>query len=497
MNEQTSLLENSENDNDSSRKLLRSLTQRQIFMLTLGGTLGTGLFLGTGSALANAGPASMVLSYCSSGLIVYLTILALGEMTVYLPVAGSFCTFASRFVDDAFGFALTWNYWLNDAVSVANNVLAVKLLVWYWIEKPKSMSESIFGNGSSALAFLSMICLNLLPVHHFAEFEYWLSLIKLLTVGLFNIVGILVNLGLNYKRNRIAFRYWKDPGAFNNGMLGFASSFVSAAFTYGGIESIALTSGEAANPRRSITRTLRYTGQRLLGLYVLTSLVLSLDIPYDTPGLNERTVHHSPFTLVFQLAGFNKAASCLNFVILSSALSAGNHALYAGTRLLYTLAEANHGPRFLSLCNSRGTPWVSVILTSCFSLVCLFSDKIGAGIIWSWLLRLVGVSNQIAWISIAISSLRFRRALKVQNKENRLNFKNWTYPWGPILVIVFNIVVLFLQGLESLQPFQFIAFLSYYIEAFLFILTFFYWKFRTCTSIIPLKEMDLEKDCVY
>jgi AAT family amino acid transporter len=156
-------------------KLARKLSARQVQMIAIGGTIGTGLFLGTGKSLATGGPASMLIAYTIVGCIVFLTMLALGEMAAFIPIAGSFCTFAGRFVDDAFGFALTWNYWFNDAVSTASDLVALQLVFSYW-------NTNFPGWALSLIFWFALIGANIITVRAYGELEYWLSLLKVITI---------------------------------------------------------------------------------------------------------------------------------------------------------------------------------------------------------------------------------------------------------------------------------------------------------------------------
>lgn len=163
-----------------TQNLARKLSARQVQMIAIGGTIGTGLFLGTGNSLAKGGPASMLISYAIVGAIVFTTMLSLGEMAAFIPVAGSFCTFAGRFVDDAFAFALTWNYWFNDAVSAASDLIALQLLLQYW-------TDNFPGWALSLIFLFVLIGLNIVSVRAYGEAEYWLSLLKVITIVVSNI----------------------------------------------------------------------------------------------------------------------------------------------------------------------------------------------------------------------------------------------------------------------------------------------------------------------
>ncbi|RFU34136.1 hypothetical protein B7463_g2255, partial [Scytalidium lignicola] len=470
-------------------RLARKLSARQVQMIAIGGTIGTGLFLGTGKSLATGGPASILIAYLIVGGIVFTTMLSLGEMAAFIPVAGSFCTFAGRFVDDAFGFALTWNYWFNDAVSTASDLTALQLVFSYW--------DTGFPGWALSLIFWAVLVVaNIITVAAYGELEYWLSLLKVVTIVIFILLGIAVNAGGNTEHHYIGGENWHIPGApFVGGIGGFASVFVTASFAYGGTESIAITAGELSNPTKNIPRVVKNVFWRILLFYILSVLLIGLNVPYNTKGLSSSDSSTSPFTIVFQMAGSKAAGSFINAVVITSVISAGNHALYAGTRLLYTLAIAGHAPRFFGKLNRNKVPWIAVLTTSAISGLCFGASFIGAGQLWSWLQNIVGVSNQLSWIAIGIASLRFRAALKVQGKTHLLPFKNWTYPVGPWVSVILNIVLVLVQGWSCFSPkFDRVSFVSFYIEIPVMIVMYFGWKVWKRTSIVKLSEMDLDTD---
>ncbi|KAJ5718502.1 amino-acid permease [Penicillium malachiteum] len=470
-------------------KLARRLSARQVQMIAIGGTIGTGLFLGTGSSLATGGPASMLIAYAICGGIVFITMLSLGEMAAFVPVAGSFCTFAGRFVDDALGFALTWNYWFNDACSTASDIIALQLLLEYW-------TNNFPGWAISLIFLFVVICLNLLSVRVYGEVEYWLSLLKVITIIIFIILGIVVNCGGNKDHEYIGAKYWYQGDApFVGGIGGFASVFVTASFAYGGTESIAITAGETKNPSKTLPKVVRNVFWRIVLFYLLSILLIGLNVPYDYPGLSDENTRTSPFTIVFQEAGSSVAGSFINAVIMTSVISAANHALFAATRLLYTLAVDGYAPKFFGHLNRFQIPWVAVIASSLISGLCFGASYIGAGQLWSWLQNIVGVSNQLSWICIGLASLRFRGAIRAQGLEHLLPFKNWTYPYGPILAIGLNIVLVLVQGWSCFSPhFKRVSFVSYYIEIPIMIVMFVGWKLIKRTRFVRTANMDLRTD---
>ncbi|KAH0531367.1 hypothetical protein TsFJ059_000207 [Trichoderma semiorbis] len=470
-------------------RLRRSLSARQVQMIAIGGTIGTGLFLGTGKSLATGGPASILICYAIVGFIVFVTMLSLGEMAAFLPVAGSFCTFAGRFVDDAFGFALTWNYWFNDAVSTASDLVALQLILQYW-------TDNFPGWALSLIFWFVLIVVNIATVRAYGELEYWLSLLKVITIVVFIVMGIVVNCGGNAEGRYIGAEYWHIPGApFVGGIGGFASVFVTASFAYGGTESIAITAGETKNPTKTMPKVVKNVFWRILLFYILSVLLIGLNVPYDYPNLNSKETRTSPFTIVFQMTGAKAAGSVINAVILTSVLSAGNHALFAGTRLLYTLAMEGHAPKFFGKLNRNQVPWVAVLATGFVSGLCFGSSFIGAGQLWSWLQNLVGVSNQLSWIAIGITSLRFRAALARQGKTHLLPFKNWTYPYGPWIAVLLNSFLVLIQGWSCFSPsFDGVSFVSFYIELPIMLVMYLGWKIIKRTKFVRLDEMDLVTD---
>ncbi|KAH9080268.1 amino acid permease-domain-containing protein [Lactarius deliciosus] len=440
--------------------LHRGLSSRQVQMIAIAGTIGTGLFLGTGTSLAQGGPASMLICYSIVGFIVYVTLLLLGEMATQYPVAGSFNVYATRFFSPAYGFALSWNYWFNDAISVASDLTAAQLVLEFW-----SFSNPwIF----SLTLWVFLVSINATHVGAYGELEYWLSSLKVVTIIIFILLGILVNSGANQEHRFIGFENWQIPGApFVGGFGGFAHVFVTASFAFGGTESLGITAGETKNPGKNMPRVVKFVFWRILLFYLLSILLIGLNVPWDYPNLSNKTATTSPFTIVFKQFGSTTAASFMNTVILSSVISAGNHALFAGTRVLYSLAAASHAPPLFAWTTRGGVPLPALFLTSAISALCFGSSFIGNGQLWALLQTLVGVSNQIAWLSIGIASWRFRTAWKKQGRPlSEMKFRaQWTWPWGPPFVITAVSTIILIQGWSSVIPrFSAADFFSFYIE---------------------------------
>ncbi|KAG7090961.1 hypothetical protein E1B28_010029 [Marasmius oreades] len=452
-----------DDDQNNNHKLQRGLSARQVQMIAVAGTIGTGLFLGTGRSLAQGGPASILICYAFIGFIVYVTLLLLGEMATQYPVAGSFNAYATRFFSPSYGFALSWNYWFNDAVSVAGDLTAAQILLQFWTDWPHTWVVSL-------VFWVFLVGTNAIHVKAYGELEYWLASLKVATIVIFIIVGILVNVGVNNSHEYIGGKYWRIGDApFVGGFGGFAKVFVTASFAYGGTESLGITAGETKNPSKNMPRVVKFVFWRILIFYVVCILIVGLNVPYDYPNLSNKSTTTSPFTIVFKQIGSTAASSFMNAVILSSVLSAGNHALFAGTRVLYGLATTTprQAPKLFSWTSKQGVPLPALFLTSSISALCFGSSFIGSGQLWGWLQNIVGVSNQIAWLSIGFASWRFRTAWIKQGRPlEELKFRaRWTWGWGHHFVIFAVTCLILIQGWSSIFPtFSTVEFLSLYIE---------------------------------
>jgi len=308
-------------------------------------------------------------------------------------------------------------------------------------------------------------------VRTYGELEYWLSSLKVATIVVFIILGICVNAGANTAHEYIGAKFWHIPGApFVGGFGGFARVFVTASFAFGGTESLGITAGETKNPSRNMPRVVKFVFWRILIFYILCILLIGLNVPWNYPNLSNKTTTTSPFTIIFQMAGSNVAGSFMNTVILTSVLSAGNHALFAGTRVLYGLAITQptpQAPPIFAKTTKNGIPLPALLATSSVSILCFGSSFIGSGQLWGWLQNIVGVSNQIAWLSIGLASWRFRRAWVLQGRSfDEMKFRaGWTWPWGPYFVVVSVTAIILIQGWSSIIPhFSAVDFVSFYIE---------------------------------
>ncbi|KAI9493285.1 amino acid permease/ SLC12A domain-containing protein [Zychaea mexicana] len=421
-------------------ELRRGLKARHIQMIALGGTIGTGLFLASGRAISNGGPGGALVAYAVLGILVYCVMMSMGEMAAYIPVAGSFAHFASRFSDPSLGFCVGWVYWANWAVGVAVQVTGVAMLMEFWLPDFPSYVWSI-------ICLVILIGFNVFAVKGYGEIEYWLSAIKILTVIIFIIVGFCVVTG-TAGGNEIGNRnFHLEGGAFPNGFLGFFNVLVTAAFSFNGVEIVGIAAGESENPHKTVPTAVNQVFYRIVVFYMMCILVIGLCIPYTDPDLlrGNDDISVSPFTLVFRLAGAEWAAHLMNAIILTTMISAGNSGVYSSSRTLLAMAENGSAPRFFTRLNRWGVPLCCLIGCLAF-LTSLFSS----GVVFNWLTNLTSVAGLVTWVSISITHIRFRIGYRRQKLPlDQLPYKSPLFPFLDLFVIVIGTIIIFGQGYHT------------------------------------------------
>ncbi|WP_172257291.1 amino acid permease [Saccharibacillus deserti] len=483
-------MKTSQEKTPQASQLKKGLQARHMTMIALGGAIGTGLFLASGGAIAGAGPGGALLAYGAVGIMVYFLMTSLGELATYSPEPGSFSSYAGRFVDPALGFAMGWNYWYNWAVTIAAELAAATLIIKYWFPDSSSFLWSVL---FLAILFL----LNALSVRAYGEAEYWFALIKIVTVILFLVIGVAMIFGVMGGEAVGFSNFTAGDAPFNGGFLAFLGVFMAAGFSFQGTELIGVAAGESENPRRNVPRAIRQVFWRILIFYILAIFVIGLLIPYTDPnllngGLDQIGV--SPFTLVFERAGFAFAAAVMNAIILTSVLSAGNSGMYASTRMLYALAIEGKAPKFLAKLTRGGVPINALIMTAAVGMLAFLASFFGDGVVYSWLLNASGMCGFITWVGIAVSHYRFRRAFVKQGRSlDELPYRARWFPFGPLFAFALCLVVIVGQSLSTIENgnVDWMGFTATYLSVPLFLVLWFGYKLAKSTKVIPLEECDL------
>ncbi len=470
------------------RKLRRSLKSRHMMMIALGGSIGTGLFVAGGETISTAGPGGALVAYGLIGLMVYFLMTSLGEMATYLPTSGSFGTYATRYVDPAFGFALGWNYWFNWAITLAAEILAGALIMKYWFpDVPASLWSALFIG--------ALFLINILSTRSFGESEYVFSSIKVITVFVFLFIGSLLILGIG--GTSPGFENWTTGEApFVGGLGSILAIFMVAGFSFQGTELIGVAAGESEDPEKNVPKAIKSIFWRILMFYIGAFIVIGFLIPYTDPNLLNSSIENvsiSPFTLVFERAGLAAAASVMNAVILTSVISSANSWLYAASRMLFGMAKEGHAPKVFAKTNtSNGVPIYAILATVAIGLLAFLTSIFGTEI-YFYLVAASGLSGFLAWIGIAICHFRFRRAfIKQGHKLSELGYHAKWFPIGPIIALILSIIIVIGQITTVTMNAQ--SIITTYLALPLFLILYFSYKIVKKTKLIPLEEVDLSRE---
>ncbi|MDN4075086.1 amino acid permease [Fictibacillus sp. CENA-BCM004] len=473
--------------------LERKLKTRHLSMIAIGGTIGTGLFLASGSIIHTAGPGGAVAAYLVAGVMVYFLMTSLAEMAAFIPITGSFSTYTSRFVDPALGFAIGWNYWYNNAIVVALELAASSLIMKYWL-------PGVPGIVWSALFLALIFGLNILSVKGYGESEFWFAIIKVATIIIFLAVGVLMIFGIMHGNSAGFENFTKGPAPFNGGIFSILGVFMVVGFAFQGTELVGIAAGESENPKKNIPKAIKQIFWRLLLFYVLAIIVIGFLISYDDPRLLSTDIQDiavSPFTLVFKNAGFAMAASVMNAVILTSVLSAGNSAMYGASRVLWVLAKEGKAPSFLKKVNAGGVPANAVYFSAIIGMAAFLTSLFGEGTVYTWLLNAAGLSGFLSWLGISITHYRFRKAYLAQGRAlHDLPYVSKWFPLGPILATVLCLTAIFGQNYAAFFETQidWYGILVSYIGLPLFLLAFLGYKMIKKTKMVPLQKADFNQD---
>lgn len=479
----------------------RGMKSRHLTMIALGGTIGTGIFLSAGSSIALAGPGATLLSYFIVGLFVYAVVISLGEMAAMYPVSGAFSVFGARFVSPALGFTLGWNYWFQWTLSIPSELTAASVILHYW-------TDALLPWHWALIIVVPMFGLQLIHVRVYGEMEYWFALIKVLLIILFIVVGLIYDWGGVIGHPGPGLANFHDGQSFTS-FGTFAKTFLYAFFSFGGAELVALAAGESDQPHKSVPRAVRATFARIVLFYILAILVMGLCINRDDPTLlsaaYDSNVAASPITVVFVRAGFGAAAHVVNAVLLTAVLSATNACFYASSRMLLSLAREGQAPAIFGIVNHRGVPVYALLLAFAASFISFLTSIWSAGVVFTWLLNLAGISALLVWISIGVISLRFRAAWRKQDRAvEDLPFIQPFFPLLPLGVLILGIAMFVAEGYAAVasDPFDPRNVVATYIGVALYVVLYGGYTIyhRICSDephFVPLHEVDLDTDAVW
>ena len=413
-------------------QLKHGLSNRHIQLIALGGSIGTGLFLGISQTIKLAGP-SVILGYALAGLIAFFMMRQLGEMVVEEPVSGSFSYFAYNFWSPFAGFMSGWNYWVLNVLVCMAELSAIGLYVQYWWPEIPTWI--------SALGFFVLInTINLLHVKVFGETEFLFSMIKILAIiGMIGYGAWLLASGHGGAHASIS-NLWARGGFFPNGISGLIMAMAIIMFSFGGIELVGIAAAETKNPTTTIPKAVNQIVYRVLLFYVLTIIVLLSLFPW-----NQIAEGGSPFVLIFDSLGSQGVATVLNFVVLTAAISVYNGTSYGTSRMLLGLAEQGNAPQFLKKINQRGIPYAAILCSALVTLLCVVLNYIFPEKAFKLLMSLVVSAIVINWMMLALTHLKFKQRMLALQKSTL--FPTLIYPISNYICIVFMLGILVVMWL--------------------------------------------------
>ncbi|CAD6447762.1 53b168ca-8121-486b-b77d-076cbc4941f9 [Sclerotinia trifoliorum] len=508
--------------------LARELKPRHLQMIAIGGSIGTGLFVTSGAALSNGGPASLIIAYGIIGIMLFCTVHALGEMAVVFPVSGSFSAYSTRFIDPAWGFAMGWNYAIQWLVVLPLEIVAASITLAYWPGAADTNSAAWV-----TIFFVIIVAINFFGVKGYGEAEFVFSIIKVAAVIGFIILGIVLNCGGQVGGGKyIGARYWYpnsvEPdysgysnianqnadgspmpiasGSFHNGFKGLCSVFVTAAFSFAGTELVGLAAAETANPRKTLPTAIKQVFWRICLFYMVALTLVSVLVPYGDKrllGSSSTDAKASPFVIAINNARISVLPSIMNVVVLISVLSVGNSSIYGSSRTLAALAEQGQAPRFLAYIDRKGRPLLAIIFSSVIGLLCyvVAGGQTTAATALNWLYSLSGLSSLFTWGSICLAHIRFRAAWKAQGHTlDELAFTSQVGVIGSWVGLILNVLVLIAQFWTAIWPIGYASlspsgvaqsFFLAYLAAPVVLMFYIPYKIYYKTPFMKAEDMDL------
>ncbi|TDM04697.1 amino acid permease [Macrococcus carouselicus] len=388
-----------------SNEFRRGLEQRHVMMLSFGGVIGTGLFLSTGYTLQQAGPIGMVISYIVGALLVYIVMKCLGALAVKHPDVGGFHTYANIYIHPSVGHVVAWSYWLCWTIAIGSEVTAGGILFQKWFpDFPVWLFSLIF--------IVIIIAVNMTSSRIYGEAEFWLSLIKVLAIIAFMLIGLLILFNVlpsSLEPVTAGEQLFDVP----NGLFGIFITMLAVNYAFSGTELIAIAAGETKNPEHVIPKTIRATVWRLALLFIGTIVIMVLLLPTDQASLLE-----SPFVSILDSVGIPYAGDMMNFIILTALLSAANSGLYAASRMLWSLAEQDNILPVAKKLSKNSMPVNATVISLVGALLSLLSSVIAPTTVYLVLVSVAGFAVVVVWMSICLSRINQLKKTGVANRSS-------------------------------------------------------------------------------
>ncbi|OJJ08128.1 hypothetical protein ASPVEDRAFT_878521 [Aspergillus versicolor CBS 583.65] len=489
-------------DPTNGNGLHRTLGNRQIQLIAIGGSIGTAIFLTIGSALSRSGPGNLLIAF-----LLHCTVLAcvndcMAEMTVFMPVGGGFIRLASKWVDEAWGFMAGWNFFLYEALNIPFEITAIHTILSFW-------RDDIPVAAVCAACIVLYAFLNILVVKIYGESEFWLSSGKVILILMLFCFTFVTMVGGNPQGDAFGFRYWQTPGPFaeylHNGDLGRFEGFLAAlwyaAFTCVGPEYVSMIAGEAKHPRRYLKAAFKTAYWRFGIFFIGSSLCVGVLIPYNHPTLlaaansdsAQSTTTSSPYVIAMNNLGVSVLPHIVNALLVTTIFSAGNTYVYAASRSLYGLALDGKAPKILRKCTKKGIPIYCFVVVMAFSFLSFLQLSNGSATVLTWLVNLLSGAAVINFIAISATYIRFYKACKHQRLDRgTFRYKGWFQPWAGYLAFCWMLTIAICYGYASFTPWSVAEFFTHYTMNLLAVVNFLGWKLVKRTTMLSPEDVDLQ-----
>ncbi|KAI0003573.1 proline permease [Xylariaceae sp. FL0662B] len=478
----------------------RGLSPRHVQLMAIGGSIGTGLWVGIGSVLSTAGPLSLILGYAFWGLL-YIWPLNLGvaEMCAYLPIRGTIFELASRFVDPALGFAMGWTYFFAGTMLVCVEWSAVATVMQYWV-------PDINPAAWIAMALGMCYLLNIVAVKWYGESEFIMASTKVLLLFGLCLLTLITMSGGNPQHDAYGFRNWGNGEAmhayYTDGatgrFLGWWKVVIYAGFTIAGPDMIALAAGEIQNPRRTIPRVAKLIFYRLVGFYVVGVLCVGILCSSRDPRLlgaienSEPGAAASPWVIGITNLGIKFLPDLINALILLSGWSCGNAYLYSASRTLYGLARDGQAPKFFAKCTKDGVPVFAVSAVAAISCITFLVSSNNAAQVFFWFVDLTTTALIMAYTMMIVAFVGFWRARTSQGMDPAtLPYRAMWAPCSTSLALLLGVLALLFVGFDTFVPFDTRGFITNYFALAFGIFMYLVWKVARRTSYVSPRDADL------
>ncbi|WP_022876199.1 amino acid permease [Glutamicibacter mishrai] len=421
----------------------KGLSSRQMQMIAIGGAIGTGLFMGAGGRLADAGP-GIVISYAVCGFFAFLILRALGELVMHRPSTGSFVSYAREFYGEKAAFATGWLYWLNWVMTAIVDITAVALYMGFfgkyvaWINAVPQWVWAL-------LALAVVLTMNLISVKAFGEMEFWFALIKVVALVAFLIIGCyFVIFGTPVEGHEVGFSLITDNGGLlPNGFMPVLVLMQGVVFSYASIELIGTAAGEAKDPEKVMPKAINTVIIRIALFYVGSLVLLSLLLPYSAYSSGE-----SPFVTFFGSIGVKGMDVIMNLVVLTAALSSLNAGLYSTGRIMRSMSLNGSAPRFAGRMNKAGVPYGGIVITAVVAVLGVILNAIVPAAAFEIVLNFAAIGIIASWGMIVLCQMALVKSAK-RGEQDRPSFRMPLAPISGWVTLAFLVMVLVMMAFDN------------------------------------------------